>query len=70
LKIFAEKILGKHINVLLRGFEEVCVEVDAKSNSKGKGNIVDVMDVAEEYAMAVFGELAYDVSLSAWSIRR
>lgn len=43
------------------------MEVDAKSNSKGKGNIVDVMDVAEEYAMAVFGELAYDVSPSDWS---
>ncbi len=38
------------------------MDVDEKSNSKGKGKTLDLMDVAEEYAMAVFGELAYDVS--------
>lgn len=52
LQAFGEVILPKHLATLLRPFEQA-IQRDAE---------LDVQEVAYEFAMVVFGEMAYDVS--------
>lgn len=52
LQAFAEVILPKHRDTLLRPFEKA-IERDTE---------LDIQEVAYDFAMVVFGELAYDVS--------
>jgi hypothetical protein len=54
LSFFAERILPKHLRILIDGFEAVCQD-------DGKDGTVDVQEQAEQFAMALFGEMAYDV---------
>jgi len=59
LKYFLDQILPKHLDKLFG-------DLDKAAQTTGKaGEIVDLQEVAYHYAMAVFGELAYDVSFSA-----
>lgn len=51
LQAFGETILPKHLDTLLTPFENA-IELD---------QVLDVQEVAYDFAMVVFGELAYDV---------
>lgn len=57
--------------VLMRPFEEAATVEKGESQEVGgdsdkSGVAVDFQKVAYEFAMAVFGELAYDVGLQDW----
>jgi hypothetical protein len=57
LKYFLDRILPRHLDKLFGG-------LDKAAEAEGhKGKVVDLQEVAYDYAMSVFGELAYDVSL-------
>jgi hypothetical protein len=57
LRYFLDRILPKHLDKLFGG-------LDKAAEAEGhKGKVVDLQEVAYDYAMSVFGELAYDVSL-------
>lgn len=57
LKYFVDRILPKHLDKLFEG-------LDKAAEAEGhEGEVVDLQEVAYDYAMSVFGELAYDVSL-------
>ncbi|KAH8084791.1 cytochrome P450 [Filobasidium floriforme] len=54
LKYFVDRILPKHLDKLFG-------ELDSAAETGGhKGKVVDLQEVAYDYAMSVFGELAYD----------
>lgn len=55
LQHFLQKILPRHISKLSIPLDGVAVS----------GSAVDFQEVAYEYAMAVFGEMAYNVSLTS-----
>lgn len=60
LQAFGEVVLPKHLATLLRPFEQT-IEQDSE---------LDIQEVAYDFAMVVFGELAYDVSpLGSFVIR-
>jgi hypothetical protein len=52
LQSFGKRILTRHLNTLLAPFEKAIARDEE----------LDVQEVAYDYAMVVFGELAYDVS--------
>jgi hypothetical protein len=56
LKYFLDRILPKHLDKLFDGLDRA---VEAGGH---KEEVVDLQEVAYDYAMSVFGELAYDVS--------
>jgi hypothetical protein len=56
LRYFLDRILPKHLDKLFGGLDKA-----AEAEGQG-GEVVDLQEVAYDYAMSVFGELAYDVS--------
>lgn len=63
LKYFLDRILPKHLDKLFGG-------LDRAAEAEGhKGQVVDLQEVAYDYAMSVFGELAYDVSSTVVEMR-
>jgi hypothetical protein len=58
LKYFLDRILPKHLDKLFGGLDRA-----AEADFGHKGEVADLQEVAYDYAMSVFGELAYDVSL-------
>lgn len=59
LKYFLGRILPKHLDKLFGGLDRA-----AEADFGHKGEVADLQEVAYDYAMSVFGELAYDVSLN------
>lgn len=57
LKYFLDRILPKHLDKLFGGLDRA---IEAEGH---QGEVVDLQEVAYDYAMSVFGELAYDVRL-------